>query len=239
MTFKHANILGYSFINTTFDKFMDQIKNDSTQHQNRFIITANPEIVMYARKHPDYQKLVQTADYLTPDGIGIVKASQTLGDPIPDRITGFDIFNNLLEWGNDNQKSVYLLGSKPEVIQKTVQKIQTDYPDLKIAGFHDGYFKDDAPIITEIENTKPDFVFVATGFPKQEEFITTNRHISDSIWMGVGGSFDVYSGTVKRAPTFWQEHHLEWFYRLITDPKRLKRQLVIPQFMWVVWRSKK
>lgn len=231
MHFKTVNILGFHFLKTTKKEFLNQLYHDLLDHQNRFIITANPEIIMFARKHPDYAKIVQSADYLIPDGIGIVKASNFTSTPLPERVTGFDLFIDLLRWADDHQSKVYLLGSKNDVINQTVQRLQKDYPHINIVGHHDGYFTDDAPIVNEIKAVQPEMVFVATGFPKQEEFISAHRQVSPALWMGVGGSFDVFAGAVKRAPIFWQKHNIEWLYRLITDPKRIKRQIVLPIFL--------
>ncbi|AEV94629.1 WecB/TagA/CpsF family glycosyltransferase [Pediococcus claussenii] len=240
MTFKTINILNVSFINTSATSFWKQLETDISAHKNRFVVTANPEIVMYARRNPKYHTILQQADYITPDGIGIVRATRKLSSPIPERITGYETFLELLRWGNDQGSRVYIVGSKPEVITKVATKIKSEYPNINLVGYHDGYFSNPKPILKAIQRQKPDMVFVATGFPKQEQFIAEYRHINDGLWMGIGGSFDVFSGTVKRAPLFWQNHHLEWLYRLITDPKRLKRQLVIPQFMWLMmWHQPK
>lgn len=121
------------------------------------------------------------------------------------------------------------------MIAQVIAKVNRQYPHVEVAGHHDGYFTDFAPIQTEIEQTQPEMVFVATGFPKQEELIQKYRHLSPAIWMGIGGSFDVFAGEVKRAPEFWQKHNLEWLYRLISDPRRIKRQIVLPIFMVKAW----
>jgi N-acetylglucosaminyldiphosphoundecaprenol N-acetyl-beta-D-mannosaminyltransferase len=231
MKFQPVNILGFNFLKVTKAQFLNQLEQDLQQKQNRFIITANPEIIMYARQHPDYAKIVQSADYLVPDGIGIVKASKFTSTPLTERVTGYDVFTELLKYGNTHQTKLYLLGGKLAVNEKVVAKIRQEYPNLVIVGHHDGYFDDETPIVAEIQQTQPDIVLVATGFPKQETFIAHHRTVTNALWMGIGGSFDVYAGVVKRAPEFWQKHNVEWLYRLITDPKRIKRQIVLPIFM--------
>ncbi|AVL00501.1 WecB/TagA/CpsF family glycosyltransferase [Pediococcus inopinatus] len=237
--FSSIEILGIPFANTTRDQFVNQLQKRINHHENTFVVTANPEIVMYAQKEPNYQKLILTADYISPDGIGIVRASHTLKTPLSERIPGYDIFMDLLNWASQNQKKVYFLGAKPQVIQQLKLKLTKDFPGLKLVGAHDGYFKSETEIVATIEKQQPDIIFVATGFPNQEKFIARNRHLTKGLWMGVGGSFDVFVGAVKRAPKWWQTHHLEWFYRLVTDPRRLKRQLIIPQFMWKIHQLKK
>lgn len=232
--FDTVSILNVSFINTTNAAFIQQLQQDVTAHRNRFIVTANPEILMYAREHPDYQQVLQRADYVTPDGIGVIQGAQILGTPLPERITGYDTLLKLLEWGSLTHQRIFLLGAKPAVLKTVVNKIKHDYPGVVLAGARDGYFQDEAAVVTEITAAKPDMVFVATGFPKQEFFIAKYRERYAALWMGVGGSFDVLAGAVKRAPKFWQKHHVEWLYRLIQEPSRYKRMLVLPRYLRLV-----
>ncbi|GAX06507.1 WecB/TagA/CpsF family glycosyl transferase [Secundilactobacillus pentosiphilus] len=235
--FPLINVLNVPFINTTQADFLTAIEDRINQRQNTFIVTANPEIVMYARNHPDYQRILETADYITPDGIGILKGAAILGQSMTERITGYDTMLALLQWGNAQQKSVYLVGAKPEVIADVKSVVAERFPNLNVAGIHDGYFDDFAPIAKDIAQTKPDMVFLAVGFPKQEQLIADYRHQNNGLWMGVGGSFDVLSGHTKRAPKFFQKHRLEWFYRLITEPTRFKRMLVLPRYLRTVKQS--
>lgn len=241
MTFKTIKVLHINFIKATFEQFIKQLEEDLKTKQNKFIVTANPEIVLYANDNPNYLELVNSADYVTPDGIGIVKAAKTLGTPIPERITGYDTLVILLKIANKNNLSIYFLGSKEEVISATVKKVKTDYPNIKIAGYHNGYFADDALMQEKIIDSTPDIVFAAVGFPKQEFFLNEmqKKRKSNALWMGVGGSFDVLSGTKKRAPQIFQNLHLEWAYRFITEPTRAKRMLAIPKFMIKIQQEKK
>ncbi|MTV82353.1 WecB/TagA/CpsF family glycosyltransferase [Secundilactobacillus folii] len=235
--FSHVTVLGVPFINTTQKAFLTAIESRITARHNTFIVTANPEIVMYAREHPDYQNILAGADYITPDGIGILKGAAIIGTPMSERITGYDTMLSLLSWGNRNDKSVYLVGAKPDVISDVARVVATQYPHLKVVGTHDGYFQDFNPIAADIEVQQPDMVFLAVGFPKQEQLIAQYRHQNDGLWMGVGGSFDVLSGHTKRAPKFFQNHHLEWFYRLITEPSRIGRMMVLPKYLKAVKKS--
>ena len=228
---KYVNILGFNFLNIRKKAFFEVLKKDISEKKNKFIVTANPEIIMYARKHPSYAKKIKKADYLVADGIGIIKASLFQQQHLPERITGYDIFEFLLKRANQNHLKIYLLGSKENVIKKVVQKINKDYPNIKIVGYQNGYYSKEESIVTSIKQTHPDIVLVATGFPKQENFINRNLSATNAIWLGIGGSFDVFSGVVKRAPKFWQNHNIEWLYRLLTDPKRIKRQIVLPIFL--------
>lgn len=227
-------ILNLPFLNTTNADFKEILKKRLEKHQNTFIVTANPEIAVYAYDHPQYLRTIQQADYITPDGIGIIKASKQLQHPLQERITGFDTLINLLAIANQQQLKIYLLGARPEVICKTVANILQHYPQIQIVGYHDGYFQEEQPIIEKIKQTHPQIVAVALGFPKQEEFIAKYRQASPAIWIGVGGSFDVLSGTVKRAPQLFQKLHLEWLYRFLAHPSRLNRFMTLPRFLKLV-----
>ncbi len=127
-----------------------------------------------------------------------------------------------------------MLGAKPAVLKQVTTIVQRDYPGIVVAGARDGYYDDEQTIVDQIVAAQPDMVFVATGFPKQEFFIAEHRQRLDALWMGVGGSFDVIAGAVKRAPLFWQKHHVEWLYRLIQEPSRFKRMLVLPRYLRLV-----
>ncbi|UQS85021.1 WecB/TagA/CpsF family glycosyltransferase [Apilactobacillus apisilvae] len=233
------NILGFNFLNTTFKKFMETIKARVDKNQNTFIVTANPEIVTYALDHEQYSKKIKKADYLVADGVGILKGAKILGEKMPERITGYDILLDLLDWGNKNNKSAYFIGAKPEVMSDLKKIINKDYPNLIVKGTQDGYFKNEEVVANDILNKKPDMVFVALGFPKQENFIVKYKDRLSSLWIGLGGSFDVLSGHTNRAPQFWIDHNIEWLYRLIKEPSRFKRMLALPKFILLVKRQNK
>ncbi|GAA2979376.1 WecB/TagA/CpsF family glycosyltransferase [Lentilactobacillus parakefiri] len=233
-----VDILGIPFTNTTEKDFQTILHNVINQRKNTFVVTANPEIVMYAKANPSYEKLITAADYIVPDGIGIIMGAKMVKTPLQERVTGYDLFVHLLEWGNANQKSAYFIGAQPTVIRKLKKVVQENYPFLTIAGTHDGYFGDDRNIVHDIKRTQPDMVFVATGYPKQEAFINKNRQAANALWIGIGGSFNVLAGTVKRAPKTWQKMHLEWLYRVVKDPSRFSRLMVLPKYLWQIIKQK-
>lgn len=241
MQFPTVSVLNIPFINTTNQAFIAQLSKDLATNENRFIVTANPEIALYATKHNDYFQTISQADYITPDGIGILKGATMLGTPLTERITGFDTMTALFEIANQNSYSVYLLGAKEEVLQAACQNVAKQYPNVTIVGQHNGYFDDqeEQKIVADIERTQPNIILAALGFPKQETFIEANRHKVNAIWMGVGGSFDVLSGTVSRAPKIWQKMHLEWFYRFASHPSRLNRFPALIEYMRLVKKEKK
>ena len=198
------------------------------------VFTPNPEIVMDAQKDPELMSILQKADLVVADGIGVVLASRILKvKALPERVGGFDLMQQVLGKIKDKDVNVYFLGSKPGVAKIARKNMQKTYPGLKIVGARDGYFgkADEQAIIDEIKALKVDLLMVGLGAPRQEKWI--NEHIKAlgiKVGVGVGGSLDVMAGTVKRAPEIYQKLGLEWFYRLITNPKRAKRMLNLPIF---------
>ena len=206
-------------------EFYNEIETDLKDEKRKFIVTANPETFMIGERDPEMEKLLLDNDtILVPDGIGIVKAAQMLHYSISERIAGIDIANKLLEYGHQQKKEVYLFGAKPEVIKDLVKVIREKYPNLNIAGTDNGYVNDKDAVFEKMKKLQPDIILVALGIPVQEKLIY--KHLKDfnkGIFVGVGGSFDVISGHKKRAPQIFINLKLEWLYRIITEPQRLKR----------------
>lgn len=214
-----------------------KIEND----QKNFVVTANSEIIYRASKDKALSDLINSADLIVPDGIGVVLASKIIGKPLTQRVTGIDLMMDLMDYAEKTGKSVYLLGGKRGVADAAAEALKAKFPDIKIAGSYHGYYKgiqngneghkEELEVISIINKEKPDMLFVALGFPAQEKFIYKYKdEISARLFIGVGGSFDVISGNVKRAPDFYQKHGLEWLYRLIKEPSRLKRSAALPKF---------
>lgn len=240
MTLKFVDILGVPFINTTRSQFVEQLHEHIKKNEKTFVVTANPEIVMKAVEEPDYKGLISKATYITADGIGVVKAAGLLGNPLPERVTGYDSMIDLLELSNKNQYKIYLLGAQQETLEKTINNINENYPNLEIVGSHNGFFDwTSNEIQTEIQEKEPDLVFVALGVPRQEKWIAENLSLfNKGIFIGIGGSFDVIAGTVQRAPVFWQKVNLEWLYRLIKQPSRFGRMMALPRFAVRILKEK-
>ena len=237
-----VNILGIEFDNYSLEEFKDRLISRLNNKLSTMLVTANPEIVRAANQDPKFMNLItKNAELITPDGIGIVLGGKMLKKPLKERVTGYALFTWLLQVGKLRKLRVYLIGAKPEVMRITKEKIARDYPGIELVGAEDGYFKDDLKTVAKrFEESSPDMVFAAIGFPRQEELISILRQAKvPAIMMGVGGSFDVFSGVVKRAPEVFQKTHLEWFYRLITNPTRFKRMLALPEFVVEVEKSKK
>lgn len=208
-----------------YDSFEKELKNNLEKVEKTFIVTANPETFMVARNDKELNEILLDKNVIiVPDGVGIVKGANMLGYSVKERIPGIEIAWTLLKEGNNQNKSIYLLGASEEVIEKMKEKIKCDYPNLKLLGAVNGYSKDKDKDFEKIKKANPDIVLVALGIPAQEKLIY--KHLSDfdkGIFVGVGGSFDVISGTKKRAPKIFQKLGIEWLYRLMKEPKRIKR----------------
>lgn len=236
-----VSIMDISFVNSTRENFIaEKIVPKLDEKQKCFIVTANPEIVMETRRNHHYKEIVQSATYVVPDGIGILLAARLKKKPLLDRIAGYDLMIQMLQLANERGASCFFLGASKEVNEQVVQKVEQNYPNIRIAGNYHGYFDiGDSSVLERVKMNEPDFVFVALGYPKQEEWIYRHLHVfSKGIFIGLGGSFDVLTGNVKRAPNIWIKLHLEWLYRLLKQPSRWKRMLPIISFLWLSVRGK-
>lgn len=207
------------------NSFYNLLEDYLVNNKKEFIVSANPETFMKSLEDKEVTKLLSDKNtLLVPDGIGIVKSSKMLGYDITERITGIDIAYELLKLGNKYHKKIYLFGSMQKVIDMMLEVLKKDYPNLIIVGSSNGYVNDKDKVFDEISKLKPDIVLVALGIPLQEKLIYKHLNKFDKgIFVGVGGSFDVISGYKKRAPKIFIKLNLEWLYRIIKEPKRIKR----------------
>lgn len=234
-----TDIFGLPICKLSFEETVACAMSYLSDDQPHMIFTPNPEILMMARRDAKLHTVLADADLLTPDGIGVVYASRILGNPVAERVSGYDLACALLQRIQNGEKSVYLLGGKPSVAELAAANLTTQYPRLNIVGTHDGYFSDSEPVVAEIAEKKPDLLFVCLGSPKQEQFAVENRdRIQAKLTMGLGGSLDVFAGTVKRAPVFFQRLGLEWFYRLCKQPSRIGRMMALPHFAGVIIKER-
>lgn len=237
---KNVYIFNIPFLSVSKKELLELIAKRVSNDQKTYVVTANAEIAIYAKENPGYKNIIDKATYIIPDGIGIVKGAKILNQEVVERIPGVELMVDLLKIANENHSSIYFYGAKPEVIEKMVSNIKKGYQHLKIVGYSDGYTNDDNDTITnEIINLKPDYIFVAKGCPLQDEWIEkVLPKVEKGLFMGVGGSFDVISGEVERAPKIWRKLNLEWLYRIATDPKRWKRSIALPKFIAEVIKEK-
>lgn len=236
-----VKIFGVRFDNVTADEANKKFIGLLTQDKLATIYTPNTEFIMKAQDDPEFKRVLNEGDLVIPDGIGVVLASKIHRLGLTERVPGIELMSMILEFCNRAGKSIYLFGGAPGIAEKAGEKIILKYPNITLAGTRDGYFKeeDELKILDDINGSKPDILFVALGAPKQEKWI--NRHkkiINAKVAMGVGGAFDVWSGTVKRAPVFFQKTGLEWFYRLLKQPTRAMRMMSLPKFMIKVLLTK-
>jgi len=230
-------IFGVPIDNLNMEEAMNRFRELLKEDRMTSIYTPNTEIIMLSETDQDLKTALLDSQLNVPDGFGIVLAARLHRVGIKGKIAGIDMMEQILKYLNYTKKSVYVLGSKPEVLALALSNIQENYPGIAIKDSHHGYFDDEEEqeIIKRINEVKPDVLFVALGAPRQEKWIHEHKHqLNASVAMGVGGSLDVMSGVAKRAPKFMVDMGLEWFYRLIKEPWRFKRMLVIPRFLFKV-----
>jgi len=230
-----TDVLGVGFDPVTMDEAVQRALS-LMETRGAYICTPNPEIVMRCREDPALLAAVNGADLTVADGIGVVKASKTLGRPLPERVAGFDLLTAVL---GRMRGSVYLLGGRPGVAERAAREICERWPDVTVVGCRDGYFSDEAAVIADIKEKRPSLLAVCLGAGRQERFMAAHRTPEVGVMMGLGGALDVLSGEARRAPVFWQKHGLEWLWRLLREPKRLKRQLRLPAFLLAVRKQRK
>ncbi len=234
-------IYGIPFSKASMDETVYYLTEAIEGRRVTHVITANPIMIMSAVENASYSAMIRRADLIVPDGAGVVWAAKYVGNPVAERVTGFDLMHRLFEQGEKRRWKAYLLGTSQEVIEAAAEKLQLQYPQVKIVGYRNGFFgpEQDEEVVEEIRNAAPDLLFVARGADTQEPWIVKYKQkLGVPLIMGVGGSFDVVSGKLKRAPMIFQKLRMEWFYRLAQEPKRYKRMLVLPKFVVKVLRDK-
>ncbi len=235
-------ICGVNIDNITMEDAVVKVEEYLKEDIPRAVYTPNTEIVMMAKDDENLKSMLNKGDLIIPDGIGLIYGSKIRKKPLKERVTGYDLSYEMLRIANENNYSLYLLGGKEGVASEACAKIEKDYPNIKIVGHHNGYFKgfhlgiedseEEKSIINEIKNGETDILFVGFGFPKQELWI--NHYLNDlgvKVAIGNGGTMDHIAGNMKRAPEIFQKLGLEWLYRLIKEPSRIKRQILLPKFI--------
>ena len=236
-----VDVLGVGIDPLSMSEVVAEIENWVALGSPKRIITANPEIIFRAQRDFELKGLINTADMVTADGVGVVWAAKVLGSPVPGRVTGIDLLSSLFPVANNKGWRVFLLGGSPGVAAEAVAKLGISYPKIAFAESH-GYFragKEELGVLAKIEKFAPHLLLVGLGAPKQEEWIKRYyRKLLVPVSIGVGGSFDVLAGRVKRVPAWIQKLKLEWLARLLREPRRIKRQLALPKFVLQVLAKK-
>ena len=205
-------------------------------------VAVNVAKIVNMQKDPQLAASVRECDIINIDGMGVVLGARILGHDVPERVAGIDLFHELLRMSARKGYSVYLLGARDDVVSEAARRVKTLYPDLKLAGYHHGYFWDDEEaMVNKVRASGAQLLFVAITSPKKENFINRWREqLGVTFVMGVGGTFDVVAGKVKRAPIWMQKSGLEWLFRVIQEPRRMwKRYLVTnSKFAWMLLNEK-
>lgn len=226
---KKACVLGIQFDVFDAEALLDKAMEIMKRRDSEYAVTPNAEIAILCRKDAELKRAVDGASLILPDGIGIIYASRITGERIERKLAGVDFGEMLLKRLTDQDMSLYLLGAKPGVAEKAAENIRKRYPNICISGLHDGYFTDDSAITEEINSLSPDLLMVCLGAPKQEYWMSRYAgKLNTGLMIGLGGALDVYAGTARRAPKAWIDLGLEWLYRLIKEPKRIKRMIRLP-----------
>jgi len=236
---KRIEILGVAFDNLTRHQAVERALALLEEPGLSYVVTPNAEIVQNARQNDGFRALLNGADLVLPDGVGVLKAAQMLKKPLQERVAGVDFAGDLMARLAGTEHKVFLLGAKPGVADLAAANLRNRYPGLVVAGTHDGYFTQDESVIRAVAKSGADVLFVCMGSPRQEQWIVRcARQTGVRLAAGLGGSLDVWAGTVQRAPEVWQKAGLEWLYRTIKEPKRIGRVAKLPGFLVAAWKDR-
>ena len=234
-----TDVLGVAFDALTLTEAEERADALLRARKGGYIVTANPEIVLHSREDAAYAAAVNGADLVLADGVGDLYAARILGTPLPERVAGSDLTPRLLSRLAERGGSVFLYGARPGVAERAAERMKKRFPGLNVCGTNDGYGYDDEAVAAKINAAKPDFVMVCLGVPKQEKWMAKHAgKLNAGLMAGLGGTLDVFSGQVRRAPIVWQKLNLEWLYRCFEEPKRFKKIKKLPQFIFKAWRKR-
>jgi len=228
------NVLGVGFDNLNMNEAVSQALEEIAHRGEGYVVTPNPEIVWLCKENPDFAALVSKARLVLADGVGITLGAKILGQPLKARVPGVDFAAALFAELAKHGQSVFLYGAKPGIAERAGMNLEQQYPGLQIVGTANGY-GNSTSVVEAIRTAKPDFLLVCLGAPRQEEFMAKYQGtLGVGLMAGLGGTLDVLAGEVTRAPKGWQKLGLEWLYRLLKDPRRAKRMLKLPLFLFAV-----
>lgn len=232
-----AKILGVNFHNVTLTTAVDTAAAQIRAHKKGYVVTPNSEIVYAAQEDTALRDILNRASLVLPDGIGVVYAARILGEKLSGKVAGCDFAEALVYRMSQEGMRLFLLGAKPGVAEMAAANLTKKYPGLVVSGTRDGYFKTDQEAIDAVNAAGADVLFVCLGAGKQERFMAGHMdELNVTLSCGLGGSLDVFAGTVQRAPAIFIKLGLEWFYRLIKEPYRIGRMMSLPKFMLRVLR---
>lgn len=236
----HADMLGVPLARIDMEGALAQVDQFVAERSPHMVVTSDSPSIVRTRDDPEYQELVRGADMVTADGRGVVWMARVLGLPVTERVSGVDMVQRICERAGERNYRVYLLGAQPGVAEEAAHVLESRCPGLQVAGTHHGYFtpEEEPAVVQAVADARPDILFVALGAPRQEKWIRGHQaELQVPVAIGVGGSFDVIAGRVKRAPKWMQRVGLEWLYRVLREPSRLPRAWAVPRLMWMTLRE--
>ncbi len=236
-----VSVLGIPFDNMSMEEAVETVYAMRLEEKNHRVVTPNAEIVYLARTEEKLREVLKTSDFVAPDGIGVVYGAKILKTPLKQKVAGIELGEHLLEKVSLSGEGVFFLGAKPGIAQTAAENLCKKYPSLNVVGTQDGYFKDVDAVIETVNASGAVVLFVCLGAPKQEYFMAEHgdKFTSVRIMLGLGGSLDGYAGVAKRAPKWMIRLGLEWLYRLLKEPRRIGRMMVLPKFMICVLKNRK
>ena len=242
MPLKQVEILGVNVNSLTMAQAVEAVQQFIAEKKVALVATANAEMLMRSTQDEELKDILNQADLVVPDGAGTVWAAGHLGEPMPERVAGFDLAQELMREAPARGDRIYFFGSAPGVADKAKAKAEELYPGIQVVGTRNGFFTeaDELGIIAEIKAARPDILLAALGVPKQEKWLKKHmQELQVPVSIGVGGTLDVMAGVMERAPLWMQKAKLEWLFRGLKQPSRAGRLLALPKFVLKVVASKK
>lgn len=239
---QRISILGAPVDRVTMAQTLAILESFVADRRPHMVVTADASGLVTAQTDPEHLEIIREADLVTPDSVGVMWAAKKRGEPLPERVSGVDLVDKICALSADKGYRIYFLGAAPGVAELAAEKLRLKHVGCNIVGARHGYFpaESDEVVAREVAEFKPDFLFVAMGIPRQEKFIkATMGIIGAAVSIGVGGSFDVFSGRAKRAPVLVQKIRMEWAWRLLLNPKKFAKVKTLPKFVSLVLRSHK
>ncbi len=239
---ERVEILGVKVDAVTMTQAVERVERLIDARRPSIVATANAEMLMRATHDAELKEILNAAELVVPDGAGTVWAAHHLGKKMPERVAGFDLVQELMRLAPEKSQRIFLFGSAPGIADAAKSKAELLYPGIKIVGTRNGFFSaaDEPEIVAQIKATEPDILLAALGVPKQEKWLAAHKlELQVPVSIGVGGTFDVMAGVVKRAPKWMQRAKLEWLFRAMLQPSRAGRLIALPKFVMKVHQSKK
>ena len=224
-----TDILGVGFDDLTLEEAVARGTAFLEEDRFHYVVTPNPEFLLAAERDPEFCRVLNEADLVLADGVGVVYSARIMGTPLKGRVPGIEFAQDMLACLDEKKGRLFLLGAKPGVAEEAGRRILERYPGIVLCGTQDGYFKDEENVLLKVAAARPDLLFVCLGAPKQEKWMARwGRHTGARMAIGLGGALDVFAGKVERAPESWQKLGLEWAYRLKKEPQRAGRMARLP-----------